>query len=157
MRLHQLDGEMGLSGVRRAENGFDTRSETGIETGHGEDGWMLRHGMQAGLPGAFAVTGSHQYRGVCRMISATEADSADTTWRPGRSRTRGKRPPTHPSSFIHAPRAYSTVDQRRTESFPGGDFADRGSDLACGSSGHFTAAPLALSVGIGGSACDVAD
>ena len=35
MRQHALDGEMGLAGIRRAKDGFDARSETGIETGHG--------------------------------------------------------------------------------------------------------------------------
>ena len=47
MCQHALDGEMGLAGVRRAENGFDARSETGIESRAWRDGWMLRRGMQA--------------------------------------------------------------------------------------------------------------
>ena len=36
VRQHALDGEMGLAGVRRAEDGFDAGGETGVETGHGE-------------------------------------------------------------------------------------------------------------------------
>ena len=47
MREHAFDGQVSLAGVRRAEDGFDAGSETGIEAGHGRDGWMLRRGMQA--------------------------------------------------------------------------------------------------------------
>ena len=36
VRQQALDGEMGLAGVRRAEDGFDAGGETGVETGHGE-------------------------------------------------------------------------------------------------------------------------
>ena len=36
MAQHALDGEMGLAGVRRAEDGFDAGGETGIQAGHGQ-------------------------------------------------------------------------------------------------------------------------
>ncbi len=36
VRQHALDGEVGLAGVRRTEDGFDARGETGVEAGHGK-------------------------------------------------------------------------------------------------------------------------
>ena len=36
VRQHALDGEMGLAGIRRAEDGFDAGGETGIEAEHGQ-------------------------------------------------------------------------------------------------------------------------
>ena len=37
MRQHPFDGEMRLAGIRRTEDGFDARGETGIEAEHGHD------------------------------------------------------------------------------------------------------------------------
>ena len=57
MPQHPLDGEVGLAGVRRAEDGFDVGSETGSQTGHGADGWTLRRELQARKWFVFSAAG----------------------------------------------------------------------------------------------------
>ena len=67
VRQQALDGEMGLAGVRRAEDGFDAGGETGVETGHGEmvgccGAECKRRGGQIGWGGDRVRT---EWAGVC--------------------------------------------------------------------------------------------
>ena len=84
---HALDGQMGLAGVRRTEDGFDARWETGGETGHGQDGWMLRRGMQAVPASGYASFITDRYREAeCRPFCMCRNFASSSTRRKVMSR-----------------------------------------------------------------------
>ena len=82
VRQHPLDGEMGLAGIRRTEDGFDARGETGIEAEHGHAGCLgvaPRNASGSGGGGDSSLTGAWVIGPMCRPCSASKGSGSTSS------------------------------------------------------------------------------